>query len=147
MKLSNKSHRKTTFLKKSTAVKLNTFGVFRMCAAAARRFSKVSKSKINYWIDIIIAIGFLLSALSGIVLNFAPSGGFQGGRNAFYGREVLFLNHNTWDVLHTWSSFVMIAGVFLHLVLHWKWIVCMTKKLFKRQPESEKDSKVCAVRQ
>jgi hypothetical protein len=108
---------------------------------------KLSKSKINYWIDVFIAIGFLLSALSGIVLNFAPSGGFQGGRNAFYGREVLLLGHNTWDVLHTWSSFVMIAGVFLHLVLHWKWIVCMTKKLFVKRSVRLENTEVCSIQQ
>jgi len=25
----------------------------------------------------------------------------------------------------------MTGGVFLHLVLHWKWMVCMTRNLFK----------------
>ena len=91
-----------------------------------------SKAKINYWIDVIIGIAFILSIISGLVLYLGPSGGYQGGRNAGYGRTVLLLGHHTWSELHTWSSIAMAAGVFGHLLLHWNWIVCMTKKGFRR---------------
>jgi cytochrome b subunit of formate dehydrogenase len=91
-----------------------------------------SKATVNYWIDVVIAVAFVLSAVSGIVLYFAPSG-FQGGRNAFYGKDILFLTTHAWGELHTWGSLAMIAGVFAHLVLHWNWMVCMTKKLFRRR--------------
>jgi len=37
-----------------------------------------------------------------------------------------------WDTLHTWSSIAMIAGVGAHLVLHWNWMVRMTKNLLGR---------------
>lgn len=41
-----------------------------------------NKGKINYWIDIVIGIAFILSAVSGLVLLFAGNGGgYQGGRN------------------------------------------------------------------
>jgi hypothetical protein len=92
-----------------------------------------SKAYINYWIDVVIGIAFLLSIVSGLVLLFAPSGGYQGGRNAGYGRTVLLLGHQTWNDLHTWSSIVMAAGVLGHLLLHWNWLICMTKKLFRRK--------------
>jgi len=45
---------------------------------------------------------------------------------------VLFLNTHVWDTLHTWSSIAMIAGVGAHLVLHWNWMVRMTKNLLGR---------------
>jgi cytochrome b subunit of formate dehydrogenase len=89
-----------------------------------------SKTKLNYAIDVVIGLTFILSALSGLVLFFAPSG-FQGGRNPYYLQPVLLLNTQTWDILHTWGSMAMIAGVGAHLVLHWEWMVCMTRRLLK----------------
>ena len=85
-----------------------------------------NKAKVNFALDVVIAAAFLLSALSGIVMLLVP-GGYQGGTNPNFGREVLWLGHEQWGDLHTWSSLVMIAGVLVHLVLHWKWIVCMFK--------------------
>ena len=86
------------------------------------------KAKLNYAVDVVIGLAFILSALSGMVRFFAPSG-YQGGRNPYYLQPVLFLNTQTWDIVHTWSSIAMISGVGAHLVLHWDWMVCMTKKL------------------
>ncbi|MBM4431274.1 MAG: DUF4405 domain-containing protein, partial [Chloroflexi bacterium] len=80
-----------------------------------------SKAKLNFGVDVTIAAAFALSALSGIVLLLVP-GGYQGGRNALYGTQVL-LSHSAWSALHTWASLVMIAGVLLHVALHWDWIV------------------------
>ena len=94
---------------------------------------KISKANMNYWVDLVIVMGFIVSAVSGLVLLFAPSGGgYQGGRNAAYAAEVLFLNRHEWISVHDWSSIAMVVGVFLHLVLHWKWITCMTRKIFVR---------------
>ena len=86
------------------------------------------KAKLNYAVDVVIGLTFILSALSGLVLFFAPSG-YQGGRNPYYLQPVLFLNTHTWDILHTWGSIAMISGVGAHVVLHWDWMVSMTKKL------------------
>jgi hypothetical protein len=85
------------------------------------------KSKIYFVVDVIIAAAFALSALSGVILYLVP-GGYQGGRNPNYGREILFLDHHGWSDLHTWTSFVMMAGIAVHLALHWRWIVAMAKK-------------------
>ncbi len=85
-----------------------------------------SKAKLNWAMDVVIAAAFALSALSGIVMLFVP-GGYQGGRNLNYGATTLFLSHAAWDALHTWSSLVLVAGVALHVALHWKWIVCMLR--------------------
>ncbi|MBC7251629.1 MAG: DUF4405 domain-containing protein [Anaerolineae bacterium] len=83
----------------------------------------MKKAKLNYLVDLSIGISFLLSAVSGLVfllpVNVATS--FN---------EILNISYSFWDQLHTWSSLLMIAGVLAHLVLHWKWIVTMTKKTF-----------------
>ena len=92
----------------------------------------MSKAKINYWVDLVIGIAFVLSALSGMVLFFAPSG-YQGGRNVYYGQQVLLLTTHTWDTIHTWGSIAMIAGVGAHLMLHWDWMICMTRRMLTRK--------------
>jgi cytochrome b subunit of formate dehydrogenase len=93
---------------------------------------KPNKARINYYVDIIIGIGFIVVALSGMILFFAGSGGYQGGRNPHYAREVLGVSRLLWKDLHDWGGIIMLGGVFLHLVLHWKWFVCMTRNLVKR---------------
>ncbi len=99
----------------------------------------MSKTKLNYWLDLIIALAFILSAISGMILLFAGSGGYQGGRNSTFQTEIAGISHWAWSDLHTWVSLVMIAGVMVHLILHWNWIVCMTKNFLpkgrKRSPE------------
>jgi len=87
-----------------------------------------SKAKLNYAIDLLIGGAFVLAALSGLVLFFVPSG-YQGGRNPHYLQPVLLLTTREWDTVHTWSGLAMAAGVGMHLIVHWRWIWCMTRKL------------------
>lgn len=79
----------------------------------------MNKTKINYWVDLVIALAFVLSAVSGIVFLFPISGS-----------TVVGVSYNIWDQIHIWGSLLMIAGVLAHLVLHWKWLLAMTKKTF-----------------
>ena len=95
---------------------------------------KKNKAKINYIVDIVIGAGFLLSAVSGLVLFFAgSSGGYQGGRNPHYAGVVAGMSRDAWKSLHDYSSIVMIVGVLGHFILHWNWLVCMTRNLFRRR--------------
>jgi len=82
----------------------------------------MNKATANYWVDMLIGVAFVLSAISGLV--FLLPGDIETG--------VLWVSYQAWNTLHTWSSLAMIAGVGLHLALHWKWLVSMTKRLFKR---------------
>ena len=94
---------------------------------------RTNKAKINYFVDLIIAVGFLLTAVSGLVLFFAGSGGYQGGRNPHYARAVLLWSRWTWEALHDWGGIAMVGGVLAHLALHWKWLVCMSRNLLRRR--------------
>jgi len=102
-----------------------------------------SKGFINYLVDVVIGIGFLFSAVTGIAFLFMGSGGYQGGRNPNFALELMGLSRDTWNTLHTWSSLIMIAGVFIHLVLHWNWIKCMTRNIFSAKTVQAKE--VCEV--
>jgi cytochrome b subunit of formate dehydrogenase len=98
---------------------------------------KRNKAKINYVVDLIIAVGFILSLFSGIVLLFASQGGYMGGRNPEFSRQLLFFERPVLKELHNWSSIIMALGVLGHLVLHWNWIVCMTKSIFRRKAKGQ----------
>ena len=77
----------------------------------------MSKTTTNYWVDLVIGLAFVFSAVSGIIFLLPISDS-----------TVLGIRYTIWDQIHTWGSLLMIAGVLAHLVLHWKWIVAMTKK-------------------
>lgn len=92
----------------------------------------MSKTRLNYVLDAVIAVAFIASALTGVVFLFGGSGGYQGGRNPAFQTEMLGIDRGVWSDLHTWVSLVMIAGVAMHLAMHWSWIVCMTKRMVNR---------------
>ncbi|MCB9422122.1 MAG: DUF4405 domain-containing protein [Ardenticatenaceae bacterium] len=84
----------------------------------------MNKTKLNYWIDVVIGIAFVLSAVSGIVFLFPITGTTAAG-----------VTYQAWNQIHTWGSLLMVAGVLAHFVLHWKWLVHMTRKTFSVQPQ------------
>ena len=87
-----------------------------------------SNTKLNLVVDAVILMAFLAATISGLVLLTLPHGGYQGGRNPHYVQTVLFLTRDGWNDVHVWGSLAVIAGIAVHLVLHWRWIVCMVKR-------------------
>lgn len=85
------------------------------------------KPKVNYIIDVIMVLLFLGVAKSGIVLYFfLPAGQRRGGWQTFFG-----LTKHTWSAIHNWCGLLLIALILVHIILHWKWILEMTKNIFK----------------
>jgi hypothetical protein len=80
---------------------------------------------VNYWVDVVSGIAFAVSAISGLVF-------LLPGEPA---SSVLGISYRAWNGLHTWSSLIMIAGVGAHLVLHWKWMVSMTKQVLANKDQ------------
>jgi cytochrome b subunit of formate dehydrogenase len=89
-----------------------------------------SQTRNNWLIDAAVFVSALIASLSGIYFLFLPSGGYQGGRNPWYGVTILFDRH-TWDDLHTWTGVAMIAAVVIHFAIHWKWVVSMATRIVK----------------
>jgi hypothetical protein len=94
----------------------------------SKQFTMSTQTRKNWLIDAAVFVGAVPAALSGIYFLFVPSGGYQGGRNAWYGMTVLFGRH-TWDDLHTWGGALMIAAVAVHLAIHWGWVKMMAKRI------------------
>jgi hypothetical protein len=87
-----------------------------------------SQTRNNWLIDAVLFLGALVASISGIYFLFFPVGGYQGGRNPMYGITVLF-QRGTWADLHTWFGIAMIIAATVHIMIHWNWIVNMTKRV------------------
>ena len=102
----------------------------RTVKALLSRETKLSKGpRLNVAINVLVAVSFLLTAVSGIYFLFAPSGGFQGGSNPGWDPMFLF-SRTTWDLIHTWAGVVFIGAAVVHFWIHWRWIKTMTQQFF-----------------
>ena len=103
----------------------------------------MSKARLNYMLDAVIGVAFLISSVTGLAFLLMGSGGYQGGRNPHFATSLLGISRETWSDLHTWASLVMVAGVVVHLVLHWKWIVCVTRQVLP--PRARRPQEACEL--
>jgi cytochrome b subunit of formate dehydrogenase len=102
----------------------------RTAEALLSRETKLAKGpRLNVAINLVVAVSFLLTAVSGIYFLFAPSGGFQGGRNAGWDPMFLF-SRTTWDLIHTWAGVIFVGAAVAHFWIHWRWIKHTTTRLF-----------------
>lgn len=108
--------------------------IARLARAGGPRLSR--GARINVLIDLVIAISFALTAITGIYFLLAPSGGYQGGRNTNWDPGFLF-SRTTWDIIHTWAGVTLILAAELHFAIHWRWIKKVTAKMFLSRPEME----------
>ena len=69
------------------------------------RKKRTSPTKRNYFIDIGIALGFL----------------------------TVFSQEITGQTLHEWLGLALFVGLFTHLLLHWKWVINITKRFFSKK--------------
>jgi hypothetical protein len=92
------------------------------------RGSKLSHGAVvNVVVDGLIAISFVVTAVSGVVFLFLPTGGYQGGANSGWEAAPLF-SRTTWDLIHTWGGVVMIVAAVIHFWIHWRWVVNVTRR-------------------
>ncbi len=87
----------------------------------------LGKTKTNFWLDLTILTTFLLTALTGLLLWLILPGGRGSGETVLLG-----LTRSEWIDLHNWVGLALLAGVTLHLALHWKWISCVSRRYFRK---------------
>ena len=81
------------------------------------------KTTSNYVVDVMILILFVISTLSGLGL-------MRPKEERAVGTQVIIDSYRAVIIdTHVISSFLMVAGVFVHLVLHWRWMVAMTRNM------------------
>lgn len=85
----------------------------------------MEKSKLLYWTDVGLGISFVITFITGVVKFRAFLPLFFWTYRIFPPRQMAFI--------HDWFGFLMGVFVLIHLILHWNWIVAMTKNLFKEK--------------
>jgi hypothetical protein len=74
----------------------------------------------------LLVLGSLAEAVSGFILWFAlPSGGGRGRLELTY----LGLSRHTWVDVHDWAAIALTVLVIVHFILHWRWVVQMSKRI------------------
>jgi hypothetical protein len=85
----------------------------------------MDKLKIQYIINMLLALSFLLVMVTG-VLKFMPMNGIK-----------IDLPWRTITQIHDWSGMVMGLLAIIHIATHWRWIIVMTARFFRRREPSE----------
>ena len=83
------------------------------------------KATRNYLIALVMALLALAQAVSGFVLWLALPHSRGGGGTFLWDR-------NSWINLHDWTAVALVVIVAIHIILHWGWIVRMTKSYFRQ---------------
>ena len=87
----------------------------------------MNKAKLDFWVDVAMGLAGAISAISGLLLLWP--GDVTSG--------ILGVSLRAWTSLHTWSSLAALAGVGLHLALHWNWMTAMTKRMLSSAPQRQ----------
>ncbi len=84
------------------------------------------RATVNFWIDVVIGIAFLVSAFTGILFLLPVSVRSVSVTGAV---TILGVSSVAWHTIHDWSGVVAAVGVTVHFVLHWRWFATMVGRL------------------
>lgn len=74
----------------------------------------------NYWLDVIAFVEFAFLTSTGILMQYSlPE---RSGRSSIWG-----LTRHEWGDLHFYIAIALFSTLALHIVLHWNWIVNLTR--------------------
>ncbi len=95
----------------------------------------MNRTTLNAVVDAVAYAGIIVLATTGLMLRYQMppgSGGLHGmGSGAGAGSRsvtlVWGLSRHEWGGIHYWVALVLLGVLAVHLVLHWKWIVCVLR--------------------
>ena len=79
----------------------------------------MKRTNLNFIIDVIAFAGFVMLTTTGVLMRYILPPG--SGRYS----TIWSLDRHEWGSIHFWISIVFFSVLTLHLVLHWRWIVCV----------------------
>lgn len=88
------------------------------------------KAKLNYIVDVIILLMFVMSTLSGFGLMRPKEERTVGTQTVVDAYRSAIID------AHVISSFLLLAGVIVHFVLHWRWMVTMSRNMMQNREEA-----------
>ena len=75
------------------------------------------KATWHYWLDLIMGLLSMLLVVSSTLLWVVFPRGYYAARMV-------------WILIHKWSGFAMAVAALVHVILHWRWLVRMTRREF-----------------
>jgi len=97
-------------------------------------FSINNKSNANFIIDALMFLAMMALAGTGFVRKFILLSG--SASKALYGYKVhmtlLGFDRDAWSIIHLYTGYFILALLLLHIILHWKQIKIMCKKLISQ---------------
>ncbi len=82
--------------------------------------------KLNYFVDVGLAISFFICFITGLIK-------WPGLIKVIGTSAYRILHVRNISILHDWSGLIMGLLVLVHLILHWGWIVSVSKSIFRSQ--------------
>jgi hypothetical protein len=80
----------------------------------------MKKVTLNYWLDVIAFLEFAFLTSTGVLIEYSlPE---RSGRSTVWG-----LTRHEWGDYHFYIAIALFATLALHIVLHWNWIVNLTR--------------------
>ncbi len=95
----------------------------------------MKRSTLNFWIDALMLA--IMSSIVGIgfLIKYVLIPGQE--RWVVYGENVelyyLGMDRHEWGTIHLILGFVLLALLVLHIIFHWKVIVCLYNRIFQRK--------------
>lgn len=93
------------------------------------------RASVNFWIDAVIAVAFLISAFTGILFLLPVS--WRSVSEAG-GAVMLGVSIPAWHTLHDWSGVVAAVGVIVHSALHLRWFVNMARRIARGEERTRR---------
>jgi len=81
----------------------------------------MSKSLANFLVDAVAFVAFVLLSATGVLVRYVLPPG-SGHFSRLWG-----MDRHEWGQIHFWIAVVLMGVLTLHLLLHWRWVVCMVK--------------------
>jgi hypothetical protein len=98
----------------------------------------MKRTTVNFIIDFVAFLDLLALACTGFIMRFIlPPGsaghgqGFRGGRPATEAKYLLSMDRHQWGGIHFYLAVIFAVLVLIHIILHWTWIKCYVKSLFR----------------
>jgi len=96
----------------------------------------MKKQKFNYLIDLLMLLAMLAIASIGFVIKYVLVSGSRRWEIYENNMEQTFwgMDRHDWGDVHLVLGIVLMALLILHIILHFNWVICMTKKAISQKP-------------